>query len=202
MKNIKWAVYFLVFIVGISASAQFLGKNKSKNPTKDYPQALVSYDDFKQLVAEVENHRKARLVNLDEFLQMSQEENTIILDARSQDKYELKHIKGAINLPFTEFTQSNLEKVIPDNNTRILIYCNNNFGKDPFAFASKVFIPQEFDESKKTIMLALNIPTYLNLYGYNYKNVYELDELIDLPDPRILFEISSTPKKLTISTND
>jgi hypothetical protein len=37
-------------------------------------------------------------------------------------------------------------------------------------------------------MLALNIPTYINLYGYGYKNVYELDELVNVNDKRIEFE--------------
>ena len=37
-------------------------------------------------------------------------------------------------------------------------------------------------------MMALNIPTYVNLYGYGYQNVYELDELVKVTDPRIKFE--------------
>jgi hypothetical protein len=37
-------------------------------------------------------------------------------------------------------------------------------------------------------MLALNIPTYVNLYGYGYRNVYELDELVKVDDPRVTFE--------------
>jgi hypothetical protein len=37
-------------------------------------------------------------------------------------------------------------------------------------------------------MMALNIPTYVNLYGYGYRNVYELHELVNVNDPRITFE--------------
>ncbi len=37
-------------------------------------------------------------------------------------------------------------------------------------------------------MMAINIPTYVNLYGYGYRNVYELDELVSVRDPRIEFE--------------
>ena len=44
-------------------------------------------------------------------------------------------------------------------------------------------------------MMALNIPTYINLYGYGYRNVYELDELVNVKDPRIHFEGSIVPKK-------
>jgi hypothetical protein len=40
----------------------------------------------------------------------------------------------------------------------------------------------------KPKMMALNIPTYINLYGYGYHNVYELNELVKVRDPRIAFE--------------
>lgn len=33
-----------------------------------------------------------------------------------------------------------------------------------------------------------NIPTYINLYGYGYRNIYELDELVEMNDPRLEFE--------------
>ena len=42
--------------------------------------------------------------------------------------------------------------------------------------------------NRKPIMLALNIPTFINLYGYGYRNIYELDELVHINDPRIEFE--------------
>lgn len=174
---------------------------------KNYPQALVNYDDFKGLVQEVESHRKERLVNLDDFLKMSKEEKVVILDTRSDFRYDRKHVKGAIHLSFTDFTQENLNKLIPDPNTKILIYCNNNFIGDQVDFTSKVaggdrvegvrIGPGVFEvgasenqilSNRKPIMLALNIPTYINLYGYGYRNVYELDELVNINDPRIVFE--------------
>ena len=43
-------------------------------------------------------------------------------------------------------------------------------------------------------MMALNIPTYVNLYGYGYKNVYELNELVNVKDSRIEFEGSIAKK--------
>jgi hypothetical protein len=165
----------------------------SINEQQHYPKALVDYSDFKNLVLEIEKERENRLVSLDVFLKMSQEKNTIILDSRSDFRYNRKHLKGAIHLDFTDFTQENLSKLIPDPNTKILIYCNNNFNGDQIDFTSKVVLPKKTSENKvnknnKPVMLALNIPTYINLYGYGYKNVYELDELVNVNDPRIKFE--------------
>jgi hypothetical protein len=163
-----------------------------------YPTAKVSYDDFAELVAAVEPHRAQRLIDLDTFLEMSREPNTIIFDARSDFRYHRIHVKGARHLSFSDFTQDNLARVIPSFDTRILIYCNNNFEGNETDFASKIALPiaappgdsvtSQFRAQEKPRMMALNIPTYVNLYGYGYRNVYELHELVDVNDPRIEFE--------------
>ena len=155
--------------------------------------AMVDFDAFEKLTAEVKEHRKTRLVTLDSFLSMSKNENTVILDTRSDILYASKHVKGAIHLNFSDFTQDNLARLIPDVNTTILIYCNNNFDEDEDNFASKIYIPKPMD-AKKPITLALNIPTYINLYGYGYKNVFELSELISVFNNRIGFEGTSVGK--------
>lgn len=168
------------------------------------PAAKVSYDDFKQLVAEVEGHRAERMIDLDTFLRMSREEGVVVLDARSAFRFERIRMKGAKSLPFTDFTQENLAKLIPDPGTKILIYCNNNFYGDQVDFAGKASVARakaeksEVGEQEKPRMLALNIPTYINLYGYGYRNVYELNELVSVRDRRVEFEGTTVRKKLEI----
>jgi hypothetical protein len=162
---------------------------------ENYPPAKVSFEDFKNLMTEVEPYRNERLLSLDSFLAMRKEENVILLDTRSQNRYERKHIKGAVHLAFTDFTQDKLEEVIPFFYAKILIYCNNNFEDDYVDFPTKMM--RSFSEKSdvaaqsKPIMLALNIPTYINLYGYGYRNIYELAELVHVDDPRIQFEGST-----------
>ncbi len=162
-----------------------------------YPKAKVSYEDFAQLVQEVGPHRASRLVDLDTFLAMSREPGTIILDARSTFRFDRIHLQGATHLAFTDFTQESLAKVIPSPDTQILIYCNNNFEGNQTDFASKIATPRSMNAraatsqlapQEKPLMMALNIPTYITLYGYGYRNVYELNELIQVSDPRITFE--------------
>jgi len=169
-----------------------------------YPKAKVSFEDFKGLVAEVETHRATRLVELNTFLKMSREPGVLILDSRSAFRFERIHIKGATHLAFTDFTQESLAKVIPAFETKILIYCNNNFDGNQVDFASKIALPlpkpssaeaTQFASQAKPIMMALNIPTYINLYGYGYRNVYELNELVNVKDPRIAFEGSIVSAK-------
>jgi hypothetical protein len=163
----------------------------------EYPKARVSYEDFKELVAQVEPHRSERILSLDQFLQMSKQPNVIVLDTRSAFRYERIHIQGAKHLSFTDFTQANLAGVIPTPETTVLIYCNNNFDGNQIDFASKSAparpssnrsLGSQVASQEKPVQLALNVPTYINLYGYGYQNVYELGELVKVTDPRIQFE--------------
>lgn len=174
------------------APTQLLGQTAG-----EYPKARVSYEDFKELVAEVEPHRSARILSLDQFLQMSKQPNVMVLDTRSAFRYERIHIQGAKHLSFTDFTQANLAGVIPTPETTVLIYCNNNFDGNQVDFASKSAparpsnnrsLGSQVASQEKPVQLALNVPTYINLYGYGYQNVYELGELVKVTDPRIQFE--------------
>ena len=161
----------------------------------DYQKSLVNYDQYEIIVQEVKEVREQHLISFDQLLDFQNDPNTVILDTRSKNKYEAKHLKGAINLPFTEFTTANLRAIIPDTNTRIVIYCNNNFKGDPIYFAGKFYTPEMTGKKNmikpdsiytpNTIMLALNIPTYLGLYGYGYRNIYELNELVNIDDERV-----------------
>jgi rhodanese-related sulfurtransferase len=182
-------------IAGVLLSVMVATTGMAQN--KNYPKAKVSFQDFKELVAEVEPHRASRLIDLNTFLTMSREPGVIILDSRSTFRFDRIHVKGAKHLSFTDFTQDNLGKVLPSFETKILIYCNNNFDGNQRDFATKAAwarpnpssaLMTQFASQGKPIMMALNVPTYINLYGYGYHNVYELNELVKVTDPRISFE--------------
>jgi len=108
-----------------------------------------------------------------DFLRLSNEPGTVVLDARSKEKYDLLHVKGAINLNFSDITVAKLAELLPDKKTRILIYCNNNFVNNELAFPTKMAIA------------SLNLSTYIALYSYGYRNVYELAPLLDARSTRL-----------------
>jgi hypothetical protein len=174
----------LLLILGIMNA--FLSCAQPVKSSKKLPASKVDFDAYENLAKEVKEYRKDRLVNLSKFLSLSKEQNTIILDTRSTEMYNRKHVKGAIHLNFSDFTQDNLRLLIPGLNTRILIYCNNNFDDDPVRFTTKSARPRSANQ--KEITLALNIPTFINLYGYGYKNVYELADLVSVFNQAIEFE--------------
>ena len=112
-------------------------------------------------------HRATRRVDEAGFLRMAAEPDTVILDARSPEKFALLHVQGAVNLTFADITAESLARAIPTKSTRVLIYCNNNFVNAERPFPSK--LPAA----------SLNLSTYAALFTYGYENVYELSSLLD-----------------------
>ncbi len=146
------------------------------------PNKQINYPKFLQIAAETQPIRAQRRLTEAQFAQFAAERGTIVLDARSADKYALRHIKGAVSLPFTDFTAEALATVIRDKQTRVLIYCNNNFQGDPVAFAAK------------NAPASLNISTYIALATYGYTNIYELGPLLDTKTTKLLLEGTGTPE--------
>lgn len=120
-------------------------------------------------------HRETRRLTEEEFVRKSREPGTVMLDARSADKYAELHIRGAVSLPFTDMTVESLARLLPDRRTPILIYCNNNFANAPGPFPTK--LPTA----------SLNLSTYIALFTYGYENVWELGPLIDLAESKLEF---------------
>jgi len=83
------------------------------------------------------------------------------------------HVDGAVNLPFPDIDVESLARVLLDKDAVILIYCNNNFLGAPVAMPTKA--PGA----------SLNLSTFATLFGYGYRNVYELAPLIDVAETRL-----------------
>lgn len=137
---------------------------------------LVDYARFRKIARAVEPIREQRRVAEEQFAALAAEPGAVVLDARSADKYALRHLRGAVSLPFTDFTAEALAKVIPAKTTRVLIYCNNNFRGAPRSLATK------------SAPASLNISTYIALTTYGYTNIYELGPLLDVRTTNLRFE--------------
>lgn len=171
MTYLNYTLLLLLFCVSCSPTPVHHQNFLENKPTENSEQA-VNYDGFLELTKELQDYRKDRLVDITTFAKMLEEEDVLLLDTRSARAYRAIHIEGAVHLNFSDFTTPKLAEVIPSKDTKILIYCNNNFleaGPDLYS---------------KSAPLALNVPTFINLYGYGYKNIYELDGSITLEAAR------------------
>jgi len=163
-------------ILGLTPLALAQKRPRITNPAIDMPGYL-------RAASEAAEHRESRRLTEEEFIRMSKEPGTIVLDARSTEKYNELHIKGAVNLSFPDITVDSLNKTFPDKNQRILIYCNNNF-----VGAEKPF-------PTKMATASLNLSTYISLYSYGYRNIYELGPLLDIKTSKLEFVSSEVAKK-------
>ena len=134
----------------------------------------IDYQGFQMLTGELAQVRAAHRLAWPEFAARARAKGALLLDARSADAFARGHLAGAVNLPFTDFTDEALARVIgPDRDRPIYIYCNNNFrdNADPVV--------------TKRAPMALNIPTFINLHGYGYANVWELADVVATSDSRV-----------------
>ena len=142
------------------------------------PNPAIDMEGHLRYSVEAARLRETHRVTEDEFIRMSREPGTIVLDARSKPMFDLLHVKGAMNLSFPDIAVATLAAAIPDKATRILIYCNNNFTNAQAAFMTKI------------APASLNLSTYVTLYMYGYRNVYELGPVLDAKSCRL--ELVST----------
>jgi len=156
-------------VFGVALRAPAAERPQMANPSIDMAGHL-------RVSGEAARHRQTHRVSEKEFIRMSRQPGTVILDARSPEKYDELHVKGAVNLSFPDISYESLGRLLPDKKTRILIYCNNNFGEGVPAFPVKA------------VTAALNLSTFITLYDYGYREVFELAPLLDVETSKIEFE--------------
>lgn len=158
MKFKLTAALFLLFSIAVAVNAQ---------KAAEIPNPAIDPKAFMKLAGEAIELREKRRLTEEDFIKASKEAGVIVLDARSKQKFDELHIKGAVNLSFPDITVDSLATMFPDKNSKILIYCNNNFTNAEDAFP------------RKMAPASLNLSTYISLYTYGYTNVYELGPLLD-----------------------
>lgn len=140
----------------------------------------IDYAGFARLVDQLGPVREAHRLPWVDFAKAARGKGALLLDARSASAFARGHLRGAVNLPFTDFTAEALQALIGDNPNRpIYIYCNNNFRDHRAPVALKAAVT------------ALNVPTFVNLHGYGYTNVWELADVIGTADAGVEWETSA-----------
>jgi hypothetical protein len=174
MKPLALALVLAVGLPAVPTAADPKPAIKNEN---------IDMEGYLRVSLEAAKHRQSRRLTETEFLRMSQEAGTIVLDARSKEKFDELHIAGAINLSFPDIAVESLKRVLPDKEARILIYCNNNFRDAEGPFPSK--LPTA----------SLNLSTYIALYNYGYRNIYELGPRLDPKSSKLPFEGTATVRR-------
>jgi hypothetical protein len=136
----------------------------------------IDMSGYLSVAAAAATYRESHRLSEREFLRLARTPGTIILDARSQQKYDELHIAGAVNLSFPDIAFETLQQTIPQPTMRVLIYCNNNFVNAEKPFPSKL------------ATASLNLSTFIALYTYGYRNIWELGPQLDVEHSILPFE--------------
>lgn len=99
---------------------------------------------------------KAHTMSIEEFKKLVDDKNVRIFDLRTEDQYEQGHIKNARHLG-ADMDEKRLKELIPDKNTKVIVYCNNTI------FPSR--------------QVSLNYACLPQLLQLGYKNSYILEEV-------------------------
>ena len=175
--NIKAAVLSATLLGLVLPGMAEEEKRTAESPRAELGNELVDVRKFRISTDLALKDRARKRITESQFIEMSKDEQTMILDTRSAASFALLHVRGAVHLNFSEMTTGSLAEKIPSKKTRILIYCNNNFQNEPRE--GRPAFPA------KSPGMALNIPTYITLHAYGYETVHELGPLLDVRSTRI-----------------
>src|SRR5688500_15173758 len=100
---------FYLAAITLAISAFTYAQPKIVNPA-------IDMEGYLKISREAAKYRETRRLTEDEFIKMAAEKGTVVLDARSKQKYDELHIKGAVNLSFPDITVDSLTKLLPDKN--------------------------------------------------------------------------------------
>lgn len=200
------AVCFCVVIISTNLAAQERSSRQAPPVNQISPAVQMQsmarktgacdFDSFVKVANMVQHERAQRLLSAKQFVQMASEPGTVVLDARSESSFDLVRVKGSKNLPYTNFGEATLNKLIPTHQTKILIYCRNNLDSK-----SLEKLENHDDELIVTALTVkqpaagLNVPVAITLRIYGYENVWELDEIVDPWNTPIPFEFTEKGQK-------
>lgn len=120
------------------------------------PADVIDYSVLANNSAALAGMRRQRTVDVDGFLDMIGDENTVLLDVRPSWEYRCAHVKGALNMSVADITADSMKRIAPERDTRIVIYCSNSVYSTPMR------------------RIALTSMAFPVLFELGYSNVYQL----------------------------
>jgi len=128
-----------LFFIGLSLLCLLCAALSAHAQDKAADLKALSYLQYHQEAAKIDD--KAHTVDLDRFLALRKQKNTVVLDLRTPAEYEHEHIEGAI--PFgADISKEKLEKLIPSKDTTILLYCTDSLYPTRTIALTTVSLPQ------------------------------------------------------------
>jgi hypothetical protein len=97
-------------------------ENKSSRPKTSAPLLPMTVEEYREFLP-----TKDTEIGATELLKLQKKGPVVLLDVRSRESYEQRHLKGAINIPLTDLTDEALLKNIPDRTIPVVLMCDYSF---------------------------------------------------------------------------
>jgi hypothetical protein len=109
------------------------------SPGVKSPVQPATPQDYTHFVASFDY--KKHTATLREFLNWRAEKNVVVADLRTREDFDRGHVAGAVYLG-SDITQERLAALLPDPQTRLLVYCANSFFPTRRLALTDVALPQ------------------------------------------------------------
>lgn len=125
----------------------------------------VSFDEYKHGIQKID--WKAHEISFEQFKKESQNSGVVILDLRSEPEYQEGHFKGA-RLMGADIKEEKLKQLVPNKQSKIIVYCTNTFFPSRRISLNNVCLPQ---------LIALGYPNVFVIEEIWHKNFDEITKL-------------------------
>ncbi len=125
----------------------------------------VSFDQYKNGVQKID--WKAHEISFEQFKKESQNSGVVILDLRSEAEYKDGHFKGA-RLMGADIKEEKLKQLVPNKQSKIIVYCTNTFFPSRRISLNNVCLPQ---------IIALGYPNVFVIEEIWHKDFDEISKL-------------------------
>jgi hypothetical protein len=125
----------------------------------------VSFDQYKHGIQKID--WKAHEISFEQFKKESQNSGVVILDLRSEAEYKEGHFKGAC-LMGADIKEEKLKQLVPNKQSKIIVYCTNTFFPSRRISLNNVCLPQ---------IIALGYPNVFVIEEIWHKDFDEISKL-------------------------
>ncbi|MDC7994239.1 rhodanese-like domain-containing protein [Altibacter sp. HG106] len=70
------------------------------------------------------NTRSVPYISVEALRMFQQQGNRVVLDTRERNEYEVSHIQNATFVGFSDFSEAEIDSILPNKETPIVVYCS------------------------------------------------------------------------------
>lgn len=99
-----------------------ISSSLASEPQKITGAEVYSAPEFFEKAASLDYEKMS--ISLEKFLELHGQDGVVVIDLRSAASFDKGHVDGAVHLSAADITKADIEKIVPDTGTQIVLYCD------------------------------------------------------------------------------